>query len=130
VRIPLCEGLAREGLTVGVAVDLCKLHLMHEPLARFERTVGGLPWRAADSCRTLGIFAVAEAGETLACGWRLGSIRERDAGWSWIGRPGLGGPRLAGGRRRWLGSAARLQGLPFDSPPGRPLGALFGPPIA
>jgi hypothetical protein len=59
VRIPICEGLARDGLTLGVAVDLCKLHLMHEPLARFERTVGGLPWRAADSCRTLGIFAGA-----------------------------------------------------------------------
>jgi hypothetical protein len=34
---------------------------MHEPLARFEEAVSGLTRRAADSCCTLGIFAVEEA---------------------------------------------------------------------
>src|SRR5439155_484927 len=38
----ICEGLARDGLTLGVAVHLRKLHLMHEPLARFEEAVRGL----------------------------------------------------------------------------------------
>jgi hypothetical protein len=45
------------------------------------------------------------------------------------GRAGPGGPRLAGGRRRRLGGAAHLHGLLCDSPPGRPLSALFGVPI-
>ncbi len=61
MRVPICEGLARDGLTLGVAVHLRKLHLVQEPLARFEGAVCGLPWRAADSRRTVGVFAVEEA---------------------------------------------------------------------
>ncbi len=47
LRIPICEGLARDGLTLGVAVHLRKLHLLHEPLARLEEAVSGLPWGGA-----------------------------------------------------------------------------------
>lgn len=93
--IPVCEGLACGGLTLAVAVHLRKLHLVHEPLARFEGVVRRLPWRAADSSRTFGVFAVEETCEALGRRWWLGSTGERDAAWSSdrAAGAGLDGPR-------------------------------------
>jgi hypothetical protein len=105
---------------------------MVEPFLGLEEAVRGLPWRAADSCPTLGIYAVEVARETLACRRWLDPTRDGDAVWSSdrAARARLGGPRLAGGRGRRLSSAARLQGLLFDPPLGRALGPRFGAPIS
>jgi hypothetical protein len=105
---------------------------MVEPFLGFEEAVRGLPWSAADSCRTLGLFAVEVARVTLPCRRSLGGGRDRDAVWSSdrSARARLGGLRLAGGRRRRLSGAARLRGLLFDPPPGLAFGALFGAPIS
>ena len=105
---------------------------MVEPFLGVEEAVRGLPWRAADSCPTLGIYAVEVARETLACRRWLDPTRDGDAVWSSgrAARVGLGGLYLAGGRRRRLSGAARLRGLLFDPSPGRPLGARFGAPIS
>ena len=65
-----------------IAVELRELRLMVEPFLWVEDVVRGLPWRAADSCRTLGIFAVEEAWETLACRCWLDGTRDCDAVWS------------------------------------------------
>ena len=103
---------------------------MVEPFLGVEEAVRGLPWRAADSCPTLGIYAVEVARETLACRRWLDPTRDGDAVWSSdrAARARLGGPCLPGGRL--LSGAARPRGLLFDPSPGRPLGARFGAPIS
>ena len=114
-----------------IAVELRELRLVVEPFVGVEDAGRGLPGRAADSGRTPGIVAVEEAREALACGWRPGGPRRRDvrdvvSSSGRAARDGLGGPCLGGGRG--LGGAARLQGLPLDSPLG-PLGPLGRPPL-
>ena len=104
---------------------------MVEPFLGLEEAVRGRPWRAADSCRTIGISAVEVARVTVACRCWLDGTRDDDAVWSSdrAARVGLGGLYLAGGRGRRLSSAARLWGLLFDPPLGRALGPRSGAPL-
>jgi hypothetical protein len=130
--VPLGTGTRDLFEALPIPVELRELGLMVEPFLGFEEAVRGLPWGAADSCRTLGLFAVEVARVTLACRCWLDGTRDRDAVWSSdrSARARLGGLRLAGGRRRRLSGAARLRGLLFDPPPGLAFGALFGAPIS
>jgi hypothetical protein len=97
--VPLGAGTRDLFEALGVPVHARDLLLVVKPFVGIEGARRGLPQRAAESCRTLGIFAVEEACETLA--WWLGSTREHDVVSSSdrAAGAGLGGPSLAGGQR-------------------------------
>jgi hypothetical protein len=80
--IPLGAGTRDLFEALPIPVELRELRLMVEPFSGFEEAVRGLPWGAADSCRTLGLFAVEVARVTLACRCGLDGTRDRDAVWS------------------------------------------------